>query len=181
MIILLGAPGSGKGTQSEKLSKYLEISCICMGDIVREQIINQTPLGSKMKSFLDRGDLVPDSIINAMYEENQPEYDPPYGALLDGFPRTINQAKYLSELYSNIKVDTKVILIDVPNEQLIERLLERKRSDDTIDVIKNRLVNYQREIEPLLDFYKKDLIKINGIGTIDDVFNRICNKIKNNA
>ena len=66
-------------------------------------------------------------------------------------------------------------------EQLIERLLERKRSDDTIDVIKNRLVNYQREIEPLLDFYKKDLIKINGIGTIDDVFNRICNKIKNNA
>ncbi|MBE33874.1 adenylate kinase [bacterium] len=181
MIILLGAPGSGKGTQSEKISEYFDIACICMGDIVREQIKNQTPLGSEMKSFLDRGDLVPDSIINAMYEENQPKYQPPYGALLDGFPRTITQAKYLAELYSDRQVDTKVILIDVPNEQLIKRLLERKRSDDTIDVIKNRLVNYQREIEPLLDYYKKDLIKINGTGTVQDVFNQICNKIKNNA
>ena len=181
MIILLGATGSGKGTQAEKLSQDLNIPSICMGDIVRDQIKGNTPLGSQMKSYLDNGDLVPDSIINAMYKENMPDYKEPYGLLLDGFPRTINQAIYLSELYVDKKITLKVILIDVPNDFLIERLLERKRSDDTINVIKNRLMTYQREIEPILSHYERNLIKIKGTGSIDDVFIRIKNAIKNNA
>ncbi|RAP26459.1 adenylate kinase [Candidatus Marinamargulisbacteria bacterium SCGC AG-333-B06] len=178
MIILLGAPGSGKGTQTEKLSDYFNIPAICMGDIIRAQIKEKTTLGSKMKAFLDIGDLVPDSIINAMYEENKPELVHPYGAILDGFPRTINQAKYLNDLYSKSQITLQVVLIDVPDTILTDRLLERKRSDDTTSIIQNRLVNYQREIEPILSFYKSKAININGIGSIEDVFNRICNAIK---
>ncbi|MBH38210.1 adenylate kinase [bacterium] len=181
MIILLGPPGSGKGTQAEKVAEYFNISAICMGDIVRNQIRKSTKLGKEMKSYLDKGDLVPDSVINAMYDENKPKLCAVYGALLDGYPRTINQAKYLTNLYKNTTINTIVISLDVLDDVLIERLLERKRSDDTIDVIKNRLINYQREIDPLLKYYQNSVIHINGMGKIDDVFVRICNAIKNNT
>ena len=181
MIILLGAPGSGKGTQTDILAKRLQINTVCMGDIVRNHITLGTNLGTKMKSYLDRGDLVPDEIINEMFAENKPALKKPFGAILDGFPRTIDQAKFLSSLYSDSNINVQVISLEVNDDILIQRLLDRNRSDDSIDVIKNRLITYKREIDPLLTYYQDNLSIINGDSSVDDVFNRIYSALKNNT
>ena len=171
MIILLGAPGSGKGTQAELLSKKLNIPIVCMGDIIRNEIKNKTTLGKEMINYMSKGDLVPDQVINDIFKSNISNTASDF--ILDGYPRTINQAKYLQHLELIKEYDTTVILIDVPDEILVERLLERKRQDDTKSIIKNRLSIYKKEIEPMISFYEDILIKINGNSNIDIINTKI--------
>lgn len=177
-IILFGPPGAGKGTQAEKLAIHFEIPQLSTGNIFRENIKNETPLGKKVKSILDAGKLVPDeTVVDLVTDElNKKMYG--NGVILDGFPRTVSQAEALDEYLEG--KDQKVdffLTLDVPEEELIERILSRGegRSDDTSDKIKTRLQVYRDETEPVLNYYKeKGTVKeINGVGTIEEIFSRI--------
>lgn len=181
-LILFGPPGAGKGTQAEKLSSEFKIPHLSTGNIFRENIKNETPLGKKVKSILDSGKLVPDeTVVDLVADElNKDDYN--NGVILDGFPRTVAQAealdKYLAEKGS--KIDSFVTL-DVPEEELINRILSRGqgRSDDTPEKIKTRLQVYRDETEPVLNHYKKKgaVKEINGVGSIDEIFNRIVESV----
>ena len=184
-IILLGPPGAGKGTQAENISNNFNIEKISTGDLFRSHIKENTELGKIANEYYVKGDLVPDKIPTEMVKDwllNQTEN----GWLLDGFPRNINQAESLNKILNTISsnIDT-VFLINVNNELLIERLLSRQtienRTDDNLDTIKNRISIYQKETNPLIDFYnqKKILYKIDGNNSIKSVFRKIKNHLKN--
>ena len=184
-IILLGPPGAGKGTQAENISNNFNIEKISTGDLFRSHIKENTELGKIANEYYVKGDLVPDKIPTEMVKDwllNQTEN----GWLLDGFPRNINQAESLNKILNTISsnIDT-VFLINVNNELLIERLLSRQtienRTDDNLDTIKNRISIYQKETNPLIDFYnqKKILYKIDGNNSIESVFRKIKNHLKN--
>ena len=184
-IILLGPPGAGKGTQAENISNNFNIKKISTGDLFRSHIKENTDLGKIAKDYYVKGDLVPDKIPTDMVKEwmlNQTDN----GWLLDGFPRNINQAESLNRiLYSmSTNIDT-VLLINVNTELLIKRLLNRqtieKREDDNLNTIKNRIPIYEKETNPLIDFYneKKILYKIDGNNSIESVFDEIKNHLKN--
>lgn len=177
-LILFGPPGAGKGTQAEKLVEYFEIPHLSTGNIFRENIQNQTPLGKKVKSILDEGKLVPDeTVVELVADElDKKQYDE--GVVLDGFPRTLGQAEALDNyLEENGKKIDALITLEVPEEELVNRILNRAegRSDDTPEKIKTRLQVYKKETEPVLNYYKKqDLVEeINGVGEIDEIFQRI--------
>ncbi len=170
IIIFLGPPGSGKGTQAEKISKKFEIAHISTGVMLREHVDRKTDLGIKAKSILDEGSLVPDNLVIEMLKDRLNSDDCKNGAILDGFPRTLPQALSLE---SDEKFCIKnVIFFEVSKDELIKRMLQRGRSDDIEESIKVRLQVYINETEPLVDFYtKKNLLtKINASGSIDDIF-----------
>lgn len=177
-IILFGPPGAGKGTQAEKLINYFQIPHLSTGEIFRENIKNETPLGKKVKTILDDGKLVPDeTVVELVADElNKPNYEG--GVVLDGFPRTVAQAKALDAYFSEKgkKVDAFVTL-SVPEQELVDRILSRGqgRPDDTPEKIKTRLQVYNNETEPVRNYYeKKGLVKeIDGVGNIDEIFERI--------
>ena len=184
-IILLGPPGAGKGTQAENISNNFNIEKISTGDLFRSHIKENTELGKIANEYYVKGDLVPDKIPTEMVKDwllNQTEN----GWLLDGFPRNINQAESLNKILNTISsnIDT-VFLINVNTELLIERLLSRQtienRTDDNLDTIKNRISIYQKETNPLIDYYnqKKILYKIDGNNSIKSVFRKIKNHLKN--
>lgn len=201
-IIMLGAPGAGKGTQARQLSLRFSIPHISTGDILREAVKNRTSLGLKAKSFLDKGKLVPDDVIIDVVKERLSKDDCRNGFILDGFPRTIPQAESLNSHISDIRV----INIHVDEAELIKRLSGRRvckkcganyhiiyspptnegicnmcggelyqRDDDTEDTIKARLQVYKNQTAPLIDYYKKKniLFTISGKGSIQDIFNEI--------
>jgi adenylate kinase len=181
-IILFGPPGAGKGTQAEKLARHFEIPQLSTGNIFRENIKNETPLGKKVKSILDAGKLVPDETVVDLVagELNKEIYK--NGVILDGFPRTVSQAEALDQYLD--KKDQKVdffLTLDVPEEELIERILSRGegRSDDTPDKIKTRLQVYRDETEPVLNYYsEKGAVKeVDGVGSVEEIFNRIVNSV----
>jgi adenylate kinase len=182
-IILFGPPGAGKGTQAKLLQDKYSIPHLSTGDIFRTAIKNQTPLGVKVKSILDSGQLVPDeTVVDLVADElKNPKYDSGY--ILDGFPRTVPQARAFDEIAENQNkaVDAFVVLT-VPEEELISRILSRGqgRADDTEDKIKTRLKVYHEETEPVQNHYAaKDVVKeIDGIGTIDEIFERITSSLK---
>ncbi len=177
-IILFGPPGAGKGTQAEKMVNYFEIPHLSTGNIFRENIKNGTELGKKVKAILDSGKLVPDeTVVELVVDElNKTLYNE--GVILDGFPRTVNQAESLDRFFAGQgeKVDA-FITLNVPEEELINRILSRGqgRADDTPEKIKTRLQVYQNETSPVLNYYREkgSVIEIDGIGTIDEIFNRI--------
>lgn len=181
-IILFGPPGAGKGTQAEKIASHFDIPHLSTGNIFRENIKNETPLGKKVKSILDSGQLVPDeTVVDLVADElNKPAYDK--GVILDGFPRTVEQAKSLDQYLTNknSQID-HFITLDVPEEELIDRILSRGegRTDDTPEKIKTRLQVYRNETEPVLNYYKKKgaVKEIDGVGSIDDIFNRITKSV----
>ncbi|MBU93222.1 MAG: adenylate kinase [Chloroflexi bacterium] len=184
-IILLGPPGAGKGTQAENISYNFNIKKISTGDLFRSHINNNTELGKIVNEYYVKGELVPDKIPTDMVKEwiiNQTDNE----WLLDGFPRNINQAESLTNILSTINsnIDT-VFLIKVDTELLIQRLLNRqtieKRADDNLDTIKNRISIYEKETNPLIDFYneKKILYKIDGNNSVKSVFHDIKNHLKN--
>ena len=188
-IILMGAPGAGKGTQAALISKQYRIPNISVGNILKEELKNQTKLGLEAKSFMDAGKLVPDQVVIEIIKNRVNQDDCKNGFILDGMPRTIEQAKALEEM--GIKVD-KVIIIEVPDEKIIKRLTERRvcrscsssyhltdnpptvdnvcndcgdelviRADDNEEVIKTRLDEYHNVTEPLKEFYNlKGLLKV---------------------
>ncbi|AXR67902.1 adenylate kinase [Leptospira mayottensis] len=175
-IIFMGPPGAGKGTQAKILCARLSIPQISTGDILREAVKNQTPMGIEAKRYMDAGDLVPDSVVIGIIKDRIREADCKNGFLLDGFPRTVEQADALDALLKNEgKSIDKAINLEVPDGELLKRLLGRAeiegRADDNEATIKNRLDNYNKKTLPLLDFYaaQKKLSQVNGVGTLEEV------------
>ncbi|MDL5244382.1 MULTISPECIES: adenylate kinase [Leptospira] len=175
-IIFMGPPGAGKGTQAKILCTKLSIPQISTGDILREAVKNQTAMGIEAKRYMDAGDLVPDSVVIGIIKDRIREADCKNGFLLDGFPRTVEQADALDVLLKNEgKSIDKAINLEVPDEELLKRLLGRAeiegRTDDNEATIKNRLENYNKKTLPLLDFYaaQKKLSQVNGVGTLEEV------------
>ncbi len=173
-VVLLGPPGAGKGTQAQKLSEKLGIPQISTGDLFRKNISEGTPLGVEAKRYLDAGDLVPAELTNALVEDRIEQPDATDGFILDGYPRSVQQAKALDEMLK--RHDTKldaVVEFAVSEAELFERLKARGRADDTEEVIHNRMQVYRDETEPLLEYYSHmNLQTVDAVGTLDEVFAR---------
>ena len=161
-LVLVGPPGAGKGTQAVLLSEKLGIPHISTGDLFRANIGEGTELGLEAKSYMDAGNLVPTEITNRMVDARLDDADAQNGFLLDGFPRSVEQADALKEMLAKrgVKLDA-VIEFQVDEDTVVERMLARGRADDTEDVIRNRMSVYRRETEPLIDYYKDILLPIN--------------------
>ncbi len=200
-IVLLGAPGAGKGTQAGKLVEAFDIPHISTGDILRASVKAQTPLGIEAKKYMDAGDLVPDAVVIGLVKERLGEPDTEKGFILDGFPRTMNQAVALAGELSEMGREIDVaIAIDVDHEIIIKRLCSRRmcrscgyigsdkdefcpqcggemyqRDDDKEDVVRNRLDVYAKSTAPLLDYYRGcDLLaEIDGDRPADVVFEEV--------
>ncbi|MBC2643368.1 adenylate kinase [Rhodococcus sp. NPDC056960] len=169
-LVLLGPPGAGKGTQAAILSEKLGVPHISTGDLFRANIGQATPLGLEAKKYLDAGDLVPSEITNNMVKARVAEPDAANGFLLDGFPRTVDQAQALEAILTeqNTKLDA-VLSFVVDEDVVVERMLARGRADDKEDVIRNRLRVYREETAPLLDYYKEQLVTVDALGEVDEV------------
>ena len=181
-IVIFGAPGSGKGTQSEKMIDKYGLGHISTGDVLRDQIKRGTELGKTAKGYIDNGQLIPDdlmvSILADVYDSFGKEHK---GVIFDGFPRTIPQAQALKDMLA--KRGHKVaamIELDVPEDELMKRLIKRGqesgRSDDNEETIKKRLTVYHNQTSPLIEWYEKEGIHhhINGLGELDRIFGDIC-------
>jgi adenylate kinase len=159
-LIFLGAPGAGKGTQAQLLAESAGIPHISTGDILRAQVKEQTDLGLKAKSYMDKGELLPDALILDMIRDRLSQSDAGSGWILDGFPRNVSQAQFLDRLLAEIgQTYDLAIDLNVPQEKLVERLLNRatvqNRPDDTEDVIRRRLVVYVEQTAPLTEYYQQ--------------------------
>jgi len=172
-IVLLGPPGAGKGTQAEKLAEKLGVPHISTGDLFRRNISNETTLGLEAKKYLDAGDLVPAKLTNALVDDRLDDADAADGFILDGFPRSVEQAETLREMLAarNTKLDA-VLEFRVSEDELLTRLKSRGRADDTDDVILNRMKVYRDETAPLLDYYSDELKTVDAVGSLDEVFAR---------
>lgn len=173
-IVLLGPPGAGKGTQAVKLAEELGVPQISTGDLFRHNISHATTLGLEAKKYLDAGDLVPASLTNALVDDRLDENDAAGGFILDGFPRTVEQAEALHDMLERrgLKLDA-VLEFRVPEDVLVDRLKGRGRADDTEDVIRNRMKVYRDETAPLLEHYGgAELKTVDAVGTLDEVFTR---------
>ncbi len=180
-IVLFGPPGAGKGTQSEKMIEKYGLVHLSTGDLFRKHLGEGTELGKLAQSYMDDGNLVPDEVVIDMVRDKIKTTDDPKGFIFDGFPRTVHQAHALDDMLSDF--DTSVsgmIALDVPDEELKKRLLERGktsgRADDQNDEkISNRIRVYKEETLPVAAFYKKKnkLNLVHGVGSIQDIFHNI--------
>ncbi|MCF8334818.1 MAG: adenylate kinase, partial [Bacteroidales bacterium] len=185
-IALFGPPGAGKGTQSKLLIEKYNLTYIATGDILRQEIAENTPLGKQAKDIIAAGELVPDEVIVQIIEKKIKTNPDSKGILFDGFPRTLVQAYILEGLLMKMNTSLScMISLEVPEEKLIQRLVDRgktsERSDDNMKVIKNRLNEYKTKTAPVGNFYdeKDKLYKINGVGTIEEIHERITQAIDN--
>lgn len=183
-LVIFGPPGSGKGTQSEKIIDKYGFVHISTGDLLRYEMSHHTHLGVLAKSYMDDGNLVPDHIIIDMIDHKLEKLNKVPGVIFDGFPRTVEQAKALKELLNAHKQDVNIMInLDVEKQELIHRLLKRGetsgRSDDNLETIEKRLSVYEAQTSPVIDFYKKEgkLLDIRGIGEVEQIFKRICDAI----
>jgi adenylate kinase len=171
-ILLIGPPGSGKGTQAHRLSGELHIPEISTGDMFRSHLANGSPLGREIKEFLDAGNLVPDNLTTAMLRERLQERDARNGFLLDGYPRTVSQMDDLDGILdaAGTSLDA-VVEITAHDDEIVRRLLLRSdaegRSDDTEDVIRHRLELYRQETEPVIERYGRRALLVSVDGTAD--------------
>lgn len=172
-IVLLGPPGAGKGTQATNLAKELGVPQVSTGDLFRENISSGTELGLQAKRYLDAGDLVPASLTNALVDARLDDADLADGFILDGFPRSVEQAEALHDMLArrDLKLDA-VLEFRVPEDELVSRLKGRGRADDTEEVIRNRFNVYRAETEPLLEYYREELKTVDAVGSLDEVFDR---------
>ncbi|OBA61732.1 adenylate kinase [Mycobacterium sp. 1100029.7] len=172
-VVLLGPPGAGKGTQSERLSEKLGIPQISTGDLFRSNIGQGTKLGLEAKRYLDAGDLVPSELTNQLVDDRIDEPDAANGFILDGYPRSIEQAKALHDMLGRRGTDIDAVLeFRVSEDELLQRLKGRGRADDTDDIIINRMKVYRDETAPLLEYYGDKLKTVDAIGAVDEVFAR---------
>ncbi|MEL6899374.1 MAG: adenylate kinase [Cyanobacteria bacterium J06606_4] len=171
-LIFLGPPGAGKGTQAQVLCKICEVPHISTGDILRAAVKAKTELGQKAEGYMNAGELVPDSLMLGLIRERLAQADTEKGWLLDGFPRNVEQAEFLNELLEEIEQSCEVVInLEVPDEVLVTRLLERGRKDDQEEVIRNRLEVYREQTEPLIDLYRnrQQLLSVDGNQPMDAV------------
>lgn len=185
-IVIFGAPGSGKGTQSELIIKEYGLEHISTGDVLRAEIKGETELGKVASSYIEKGQLVPDELIIDILAKVLDSKKNSKGVIFDGFPRTIPQAKALKKMLNDRKTDVSVMFnLQVEEQELINRLLERGkvsgRSDDNLETIKSRLEVYHNQTAPLADYYIEEgkHVEIKGVGTIEGIFSRIKDAIKN--
>ncbi|HRQ51610.1 MAG TPA: adenylate kinase [Agriterribacter sp.] len=184
-LILFGPPGSGKGTQSEKLIAKYGLKHLSTGDLLRSEIAAQTPLGLEAKNFMDKGQLVPDEVVIGMISSALEANPEAAGFLFDGFPRTEAQAEALDKLLKLKKTGIHLMLaLEVSEEELVSRLLNRGktsgRSDDTNEtVIRARITEYHKKTSAVADYYRKfDKVKqVKGEGTIDEIFDTLCKEV----
>lgn len=171
-LIFLGPPGAGKGTQGKIVADKKRIPHISTGDILRQAIIDQTLLGLKAKSYMDRGDLVPNELILDLISERLQAEDAQKGWILDGFPRNVAQADFLSDLLKQLNQQCDAVVnLDVPDEVLIKRLLGRGRQDDNEETIAKRLDVYREQTAPLIEYYQQhNLLKqVDGNRLLEEV------------
>ena len=186
-IILFGPPGSGKGTQSEKLIAKYQLKHLSTGDLLRSEIAAQTPLGLEAKSFMDKGELVPDEVVIGMISSALDANPQVNGFLFDGFPRTAAQSEALDKLLKLKLTEIKAVLaLDVSEEELVKRLLNRGltsgRSDDNNEtVVRARIAEYHKKTAMVADYYKKfdKVVLIKGEGSVEEIFSSLCNEIDN--
>jgi adenylate kinase len=179
-LLLIGPPGAGKGTQASKLSEVFGIPAISTGDIFRANVKNETPLGLEAKSYMDRGAYVPDDLTNKLVRDRLQNPDCAEGFLLDGYPRTADQVNELDDILkeTDSSLDA-VIQLTADTDEVVKRLakraIEQGRSDDTEDVIRNRMAVYEDQTAPLISMYaaRGFLIMVDGLGEIEEVTSRI--------
>jgi adenylate kinase len=179
-LLLIGAPGAGKGTQAVKLAETFGIPAISTGDIFRHNVKNETELGKLAKSYMDRGEYVPDSVTNDLVRDRLGQDDAKPGFLLDGYPRTADQVEELDSMLAdqNTALDAVVLLTADTDEvvrRLLNRAIEQGRADDTEDVIRRRLEVYEEQTAPLIDVYaqRNVVVTVDGLGAVDEVTARI--------
>ena len=183
-IVMFGAPGSGKGTQSERIVEKYGINHISTGDVLRAEIKNGTELGKTAKGYIDQGQLIPDELMIDILASVFDSFKDSKGVIFDGFPRTIAQAEALKKMLAERGQDVSVMVdLDVPEEELMVRLIKRGkdsgRADDNEETIKKRLHVYHSQTAPLIDWYKneKKYQHINGLGTMEGIFAEICEAV----
>lgn len=184
-IVLFGPPGSGKGTQAEKLIDKYNLVHISTGDLLRSEVAAETDLGKEAKAIMDKGDLVPDKIVIGMIQKKLEEHKEGPGFIFDGFPRTVEQARELRKALTDYDERvTMVISLQVPREELVNRLLKRGeesgRSDDNEETINNRIDVYDRQTVPVTYYYEKmhKHVPVKGVGTVDQIFKRIVHEVE---
>lgn len=186
-IILFGPPGSGKGTQAQKLVDHYQLVHISTGDLFRHEMKHETPLGLEAKAYMSRGELVPDSVTIGMLRNAVDARADAKGFIFDGFPRTIPQAEALDALLLERGQDISgLVALDVPDQEIIQRILERGKTsgrpdDNDPEVIKNRIAVYKEETSAVYDYYAANgkSHTVNGLGSIDEIFGRLCKVIDN--
>ncbi|MBN2663319.1 MAG: adenylate kinase [Bacteroidales bacterium] len=185
ILIFFGAPGAGKGTQAKKLSEKFNLRHVSTGDLLRLQIERKTELGLKAKLFMDKGDLVPDDVMIGMVKNTINQTKDVKGIILDGFPRTLHQAEELDiVLAKNNHCISNVLFINVNKQEIIDRLqkraeIENRKDDSDISIVENRISVYNQKTAPVVGYYEQQnkLKRIEGVGEIDDIFERIQNTL----
>jgi len=180
-LLLIGAPGSGKGTQAVRLAERFGITHISSGDLLRQHVRDLTPIGQTIKEYVDAGDLVPDSVVMDMLYKPVLAATEQGGYVLDGFPRTVEQAEAAYDVAHKLGAEVKAsIHLDVPNDELVRRLLARSRgSEDSAEVIEHRLQVYREKTVPLLDYYARRewLVTVDGTQSEEDVHESIARQV----
>lgn len=173
-LLFIGPPGAGKGTQAQRVAERLGIAHISTGDMFRSQVAAGTELGRRVEAIMAAGDYVPDEVTVAMLAERISQPDAAKGFILDGFPRTLGQVEALDGLLGAEGLD-KVVVFDVPEDELVKRLAARGRPDDTEETIRTRLAVYREQTEPLIDLYSRRgiVVHVDGVGEIDEVTARV--------
>jgi adenylate kinase len=183
-LVLLGAPGSGKGTQAARLREHLQVPHISTGDLLRAEVAAQSPLGIEAKEVMARGELVSDAILLGMLQDRFSRPDTDGGFILDGYPRNLAQADALGQLLERMgQPMDHAVCLEVPTEMLVERIAGRAqaegRADDTPESVRTRLKIYTDSTAPVVEYYRQhgQLKVVDGVGGQDDVFNRILDTI----
>jgi adenylate kinase len=185
-LILFGPPGSGKGTQAKFLVEKYRLTHISTGDLFRYEIGNKTPLGMKAQAFMNKGELVPDSVTIGMLENKLDQDKNPNGYILDGFPRTIAQSEALDKILKERGTEVShLIALDVDDQEIVKRLLERGKTsgrpdDANEEVIRIRIDEYKAKTSPVYNYYdaQNKSQKVNGVGGLQEIFQRLCAAIE---
>lgn len=181
-LVIFGPPGSGKGTQSDKIIEKYQLKHLSTGDLLRAEKRSGSELGKDIQRIIDNGELVPDAMVQQMVKAFVEKNKDANGFIFDGFPRTVQQAQWLDQMLPDFNTSVSLMLsLDVEEDELKKRLLSRgavsgRADDQNVSIIENRIQVYHHQTIPVMDFYKKQMkyAKVEGVGDIDDIFKRVC-------